>query len=123
MITVHGHPVFPTVSFMDQYGLAFLVLAATYIVIDITKYMANMCVRRNYLRDIAVILDEMNKKVQALPFEAVCLCEVCAPPVANTSATKRRSSVAAILSQHATENDAKIEHVAIGISDSGSDSD
>lgn len=108
---------------MDQYYLAFLVLASLYIVIDITKYMANLCVRRNYLRDIAIILDEMTKKVQALPFEAVCLCEVCAPPVTRASATKRRLSVTAIHSQHTIENDAKIEHIAIGISDSETNSD
>ena len=108
---------------MDQYALAFLVLAATYIVVDITKYMADVCVRRNYLRDISSILNEMNKKLQAMPFEAVCLCEVCAPPAADANAAeKRRPSIAAILSaQHPAPE--KIEHIAIGISDSGSDSD
>ena len=106
---------------MDQYALAFLVLAATYIVVDITKYMADMCVRRNYLRDISIVLNEMNKKLQAMPFEAVCLCEVCAPP-ATAAAEKRRPSVAAVLSAHHPASE-KIEHVAIGIMDSGSDSD
>jgi hypothetical protein len=108
---------------MDQYALAFLVLAATYIVVDITKYMADVCVRRNYLRDISIVLNEMNKKLQEMPFEAVCLCEVCAPP-ATAAAEKRRPSVAAVLSaHHMPTSSEKIEHIAIGISDSGSDSD
>ena len=103
----------------DVYYPSFLALAALYIVIDITKYMAELCgVRKNDLREIAANLYEINKKVQSLPFEAVCLCEVCAPAAAASASAveKRRPSVAALLSVQNTE--AKIEHVAIGISDS-----
>ncbi len=110
---------------MDQYGLAFLVLAALYIVIDITKYMANLCVRRNNLRDIAATLNELNKKFQEMPFEAVCLCEVCAPPAPPIPhAASRRPSVAAVLAAatHYQPSE-KIEHIAIGILESDDDND
>lgn len=97
---------------MDPYLPTLIALAAVYIVFEITKYMAEICVRRNHLKEIAATLGEMNKKLQAMPFEAVCLCEVCAPPPPLQTAS-RRPSVAAIL--HAAT---KIEHVAIGVLDS-----
>lgn len=103
---------------MDPYLPTLVALAAIYIVFQITKYMATLCVRRNYLKEIAVTLGEMNKKLQEMPFEAVCLCEVCAPPAAS-----RRPSVAVIL-QTAAPAPApaeKIEHIAIGIAESDND--
>ena len=103
---------------MDLYLPTLVALAALYIVMDITKYMAEICVRKNYLKDIAVTLGEMNKKLQEMPFEAVCLCEVCAPP-ALPQAASRRPSVAAILQAAAVPAPAeKIEHIAIGIAES-----
>ena len=116
---------------MDLYLPTLVALAALYIVMDITKYMAEICVRKNYLKDIAVTLGEMNKKLQELPFEAVCLCEVCAPP-ALPQAASRRPSVAALLAagapaqqqqQQAQEQSPaeKIEHIAIGIAESDDD--
>lgn len=102
---------------MDLYLPTLVALAAIYIVFEITKYMANLCVRKNHLKEIAVTLGEMNKKFQALPFEAVCLCEVCAPPPSQTAT--RRPSVAAILSAAAAHPaSGKIEHIAIGVLDS-----
>jgi hypothetical protein len=109
---------FPQFIQMDPYLPTLVALAAIYIVFEITKYMATLCVCRNHLKDIAATLGEMNKKLQAMPFEAVCLCEVCAPP-ALPQAASRRPSVAAILQATAAPAPPeKIEHVAIGILDS-----
>jgi len=110
---------------MDPYLPTLIALAAIYIVFEITKYMAEICVRKNHLKEIAATLGEMNKKFQALPFEAVCLCEVCAPP-ALPQAASRRPSVAAILLTAAAPAPAparpeKIEHIAIGIAESDDD--
>jgi hypothetical protein len=108
---------------MDLYLPTLVALAALYIVMDITKYMANLCVRKNHLKEIAATLGEMNKRLQELPFEAVCLCEVCAPPVPR--AASRRPSVAAVLAAaaHQQPSSEKIEHIAIGVQESDDDDD
>lgn len=96
---------------MDQYGPSFLAIAATYVVWSIFRFMLTHCHRRNYDREIADALREINAKLQASQFEAVCLCYDCL----KRSEGQRRNSIAA---QIKIENDLPPpEVVAIGIND------
>lgn len=95
---------------MDQYGPAFLAIAATYVVWSIIRYMHEHCLRRNTLQEIALSLKEINDRFKVTPFEAVCLCNVCV----NGKGGSRRGSIAAA-AQQKFEPIQRPEEVAIGI--------
>jgi hypothetical protein len=101
---------------MDYYGPAFLAIACTYVVWSVFRYMHEHCRRRSHLAEIAHSLKEINERLKATPFEAVCLCNVC---VNGKGGGSRRGSIAA--AQQKFEAHGTPEEVAIGIQNGDSD--
>ena len=103
-------------SVMDQYGPAFLTIAATYVVWSVFSYMLTHCHRRHYIQEIADALRSINARLQSAQFEAVCLCYDCM----KRNESQRRASIA---SAHGLNTAAAVkiddeqapEHIAIGI--------
>ena len=62
---------------METFAPTIIALTSVYIVFEIFKFMVKLCFRRNYTFEIAHTLQDINTKLQTMPFEAVCLCKNC----------------------------------------------
>lgn len=70
---------------METFAPTLVALAAIYIVLEAFKFMVHICFRRNYTFEIAHTLQDINAKLQTMPFEAVCLCKNCVEGGQNTA--------------------------------------
>jgi hypothetical protein len=95
---------------MDQYGPAFLAIAAIYTTWNIAKYMLDRCFFANQQANISQQLREMNARFNNLQFESVCLCRDCMK-----QADGRRSSIASASMK--IDVPSIPEMVAIGVQD------